>query len=61
MAIFGQTDISLTPSLVLTLGSRYTTEDKEAKIASFGECDGGNCDFTFQDDDSWSFISANVG
>lgn len=62
-ALFAQGDISLADSLTLTLGSRYTYEEKDADVASFGSCDdfGKNCDYDFSDKDDWSFISAYTG
>jgi iron complex outermembrane recepter protein len=61
-AVFAQSDISLSDEWTLTLGTRYTSEDKDAKIASFGSCDevGRNCSYDFVDDDSWSFVSGNI-
>ncbi|MDO8864095.1 TonB-dependent receptor [Haliea sp. E1-2-M8] len=61
-AVFAQTDIAIADNWSLTVGGRYTSEDKDAKIASFGLCDGVglNCSYDFADEDSWSFVSANL-
>ncbi|WP_342806318.1 TonB-dependent receptor [Alteromonas sp. M12] len=62
-ALFAQGDINITESLTISLGSRYTYEEKEADVASFGSCDdfGKNCNYDFSNKDDWSFISAYTG
>jgi len=63
LGIFGQTDIFLSEQLTLTLGSRYTSEEKDAQVANFGSCDalGQNCNYTFQESKSWDFFSGYAG
>lgn len=62
-ALFSQSNFNVTSALTVTAGLRYTSETKDVQIASFGECDGDgtNCNYLFQDDDSWSFVSAYLG
>ena len=62
-ALFSQSDIFVADDVTLTVGGRYTFEEKDAKVASFGECDGQglNCDFNFDEKKDWSFVSGNLG
>ncbi|HAN26901.1 MAG TPA: TonB-dependent receptor [Haliea salexigens] len=68
-AVFASVDIDLNEKLVLSLGGRYSEEDKEAEIASLSQninspCNivtMNDCDFDFVDDDSWSSFSPKVG
>ncbi|MFA7554232.1 MAG: TonB-dependent receptor [Spongiibacteraceae bacterium] len=62
LGAFAQTSVDLTDTLNLTVGARYTSEDKDAKIGSFGSCDaaGKNCNYDFKDGDSWSSVSGHV-
>ena len=64
---FLQTDINLNETVVLTLGGRYSKEDKDAKVASFsppaGLCDLNTlkCTFDFKDDEDWDSFTPKVG
>jgi outer membrane receptor protein involved in Fe transport len=60
---FVQSDIHLHPEWTLTLGGRYTTETKEAEIASLGECsmDFSACTYSFNDEESWSSFTPKAG
>jgi iron complex outermembrane receptor protein len=68
-AVFASVDIDLNEKLVLSLGGRYSEEDKETEIASLSQninnpCNivtMNDCDFDFVDDDSWSSFSPKVG
>lgn len=59
---FVQSEIYLTETLSLTLGTRYSLEDKEAKIGSFGFCDiaGENCTYDFEDSHDWDSLSGHL-
>ncbi len=63
---FSQADIALNDAWTLTLGGRYTIEDKEADIATlpFNACDittGACSNFDFQDDADWESFTPKVG
>ena len=62
---FTQADISLTDQLILTLGGRYTTEDKEAEVSTlpFNGCDfdSGACVFDFSDSEDWDSFTPKIG
>lgn len=68
-AVFASVDIDLNDKLVLSLGGRYSEEDKDAEIASLSQninspCNIvtlGDCDFDFVDEDSWSSFNPKVG
>jgi len=62
-ALFSQSDIFISDDVTLTVGGRYTFEEKDAKVASFGQCDevGRNCNFAFDEKKDWSFVSGNLG
>lgn len=68
-AVFASVDIDLNEKMVLSLGGRYSEEDKDAEIASLSQninspCNivtMNDCDFDFVDDDSWSSFSPKVG
>ena len=68
-AVFASVDIDLNDKMVLSLGGRYSEEDKEAEIASLSQninspCNivtMNDCDFDFVDDDSWSSFSPKIG
>ncbi len=68
-AVFASVDIDLNENLVLSLGGRYSEEDKETEIASLSQNINSpcnivtldNCDFDFVDDDSWSSFNPKVG
>ncbi|MFO7552213.1 MAG: TonB-dependent receptor [Haliea sp.] len=73
--IFASVDIDLTDKWILSLGARYSEEDKETEIASLSQnissppgfanaCNIvtlGNCAFDFVDDDKWDSFSPRVG
>lgn len=65
-AVFAQGDIRFAENFVLTLGGRYTTETKDAQVASFpaslataGDCNPTTlvCNFAFQDEEDWGYFS----
>lgn len=60
---FVQSDIDLTDEMTLTLGGRYTVEEKEVEISSFGECDFAAqlCTPGFIDDETWNDFTPKVG
>lgn len=73
--VFASVDIDLNDQWVLSLGARYSEEEKETEIASLSRnistppgfansCNIvtlGNCDFDFVDDDKWDSFSPRVG
>lgn len=68
-AAFSNFDIALTDQLTLTLGARYSTEKKTARVrglvarATSGcSLSAGKCtSFNFQDNDSWNAFTPKVG
>ncbi|BBM00062.1 TonB-dependent receptor [Microbulbifer sp. GL-2] len=62
--VFAQADIDLNESWVLTLGGRYSSEEKDAKIASiplnFCSLDGCAA-YDFEDSESWNAFTPKVG
>ncbi|WP_444901177.1 TonB-dependent receptor [Microbulbifer sp. SSSA007] len=62
--IFAQADIDLNEAWVLTLGGRYSSEEKDAKIASiplnFCTLDGCAA-YDFEDSQSWNAFTPKVG
>jgi iron complex outermembrane recepter protein len=62
IGIFAQSDVALSDRWTLTLGGRYTSEEKDAKIASFNECTTDySCNYSFEDSESWSGVTPKVG
>ncbi|SDZ89393.1 TonB-dependent receptor [Microbulbifer marinus] len=64
MGVFAQADVDLNESWVLTLGGRYSTEDKDAKIATIPVdlCSLDGCvAYDFEDSESWSAFTPKVG
>ncbi|WP_295799615.1 TonB-dependent receptor [uncultured Microbulbifer sp.] len=65
LGVFTQADIDLNESWVLTLGGRYSKEDKDADIASIvvgNGCTLEGCDaYDFSDSESWSAFTPKVG
>ncbi|WP_105101421.1 TonB-dependent receptor [Microbulbifer pacificus] len=65
VGVFTQADIDLNESWVLTLGGRYSKEEKDADIASIAP--GGGCDreacysYDFSDTEEWSAFTPKVG
>jgi len=66
--VFTQADIDLNESWVLTLGGRYSIEEKSADIASIipipglNECDRQSCTaYDFSDSEEWSAFTPKVG
>ena len=63
LGVFSQVDFDLLESLTLTLGGRYTWEDKKAYVGSFGgdvSLDLNSYTYDFVDDDNWNFISGHA-
>lgn len=61
--IFAQADIVIFDDVVVTVGGRYTKEEKEAEIAQLGgDCPTGfsSCVPSINDDDDWSNFSPKV-
>ncbi|WP_237058907.1 TonB-dependent receptor [Microbulbifer sediminum] len=64
VGVFAQADIDLNESWILTLGGRYSTEDKEAKIATIPVdlCTLDDCmAYDFEDAESWDAFTPKVG
>ncbi|MGL6161443.1 TonB-dependent receptor [Microbulbifer sp.] len=64
LGVFAQADIDLNDAWVLTLGGRYSTEDKDAKIATIplNLCSLDGCAaYDFDDSESWSAFTPKVG
>jgi iron complex outermembrane recepter protein len=70
--LFGALDYSLTPRLKLTLGARYTIEDKKAQVATFSAAaprcmpldinfTATACTFNFDGSASFSNLSPKIG
>ncbi|WP_428820797.1 TonB-dependent receptor [Microbulbifer sp. MCCC 1A16149] len=63
--VFTQADIDLNESWVLTLGGRYSSEEKSADIASIipgNGCDRDACPaYDFNDTESWSAFTPKLG
>jgi outer membrane receptor protein involved in Fe transport len=60
---FSQADIALSDTWTLIIGGRYTTEDKDVRVANLGQCDvnANNCNFAFTDKKSWNNFMPKVG
>ena len=76
LGVFAAVDYDLTDQWTLTTGLRYTSEDKDAEIASLirnvttlappvdSECNivlAGDCPFDFVDSEDWDSVSPKVG
>ncbi|MBB3063388.1 TonB-dependent receptor [Microbulbifer rhizosphaerae] len=65
LGAFAQADIDLGDAWVLTLGGRYSTEEKDAKIATIPAnlctIDDGCVAYDFEDSESWSAFTPKVG
>lgn len=63
MGVFLQGDYSLNDDWTLTLGGRYTSEEKEALIASLGQCDTTvtQCTYDQDLDETWNSFTPKVG
>lgn len=64
--VFMQSDIEIGSNWVLTLGARYTLEEKDVRVATSGlnvtcEDDRQLCGFDFRDEDSWRNITPKIG
>jgi iron complex outermembrane receptor protein len=60
VGFFAQGDVDLTDTLTLTLGGRYTWEEKDAKVASLGgprTPDLKGFTYDLNDNDRWDFFS----
>ncbi|MBC8191559.1 MAG: TonB-dependent receptor, partial [FCB group bacterium] len=60
VGFFAQGDLDLTDTLTLTLGGRYTWEEKDVKVASLGgtrTADLKGFSYDFIDNDRWDFFS----
>ncbi len=64
-SLFAQADYEIVPDVFLTLGGRYTWEDKEAENASFSDCvsTGSDlaCNLSDTGSESWNNFSPKVG
>ncbi|MEX2963373.1 TonB-dependent receptor [Microbulbifer sp. TYP-18] len=64
LGAFAQADIDLTDSWVFTLGGRYSTESKDAQIATIpvNLCNLDGCTaFDFEDSETWNAFTPKVG
>ena len=64
LGVFAQADVDLNESWVLTLGGRYSTEEKDAKIATIpvNLCTLDGCAaYDFEDSESWDAFTPKVG
>ena len=69
MGVFAQADVDLNESWVLTLGGRYSIEEKDAQVATINPvvtgstmCDLNGCAiYDFKDSESWSAFTPKVG
>ncbi|MFC6632258.1 TonB-dependent receptor [Microbulbifer taiwanensis] len=64
LGVFAQADVDLNDAWVLTLGGRYSTEDKDAKIATIplNLCSLDGCAaYDFEGSESWSAFTPKVG
>ena len=64
--IFMHNDIRISSDWILTLGARYTLEEKDVEVATAGlnaACPDENplCDFDFRDGDSWRNVTPRIG
>ncbi len=63
---FTSNDILLNDSLVLTLGARFTHEEKDAQVATFSTAlpcpidTSGSCVTNFEDEEDWTNVSPKV-
>ncbi len=69
-AVFAQGDVRLTEDWVLTLGGRYSKENKDIRNATYeGGCEQDpsdvsrniNCNYDFEDSEGWENFSPKVG
>ncbi|SDJ59020.1 TonB-dependent receptor [Microbulbifer yueqingensis] len=69
LGVFAQADIDLNESWILTLGGRYSREEKDAEIATINPvvasntlCDLDGCAaYDFSDSESWNAFTPKVG
>ncbi|KUJ84288.1 TonB-dependent receptor [Microbulbifer flavimaris] len=64
MGVFAQADIDLNESWILTLGGRYSIEEKDAQIATIpvNLCTLDGCAaYDFEDSESWNAFTPKVG
>lgn len=62
-AVYAQADLKLTDPLTLTLGGRYTWEEKDVRLAPhFSVCPTGydSCDFVHQGNEDWAYFTPRV-
>lgn len=63
--VFLNNDIELGGVWVLTVGARYTFEDKDVQVATAGNsiCAGGlgRCEYDFEDGNAWRNVTPRVG
>ena len=63
--VFLNNDIELGGAWVLTVGARYTLEDKDVRVATAGNsvCAGEShrCEYDFRDGDAWRNVTPRVG
>jgi len=66
--VFASNDIALSDDLTLTLGVRYTEEEKDAQVATFSPAvspctleTNVLCAFDFNDEEEWSNVSPKIG
>ena len=63
--LFAAADWSLSDTVTLNLGARYTHEEKDAQVSLLrpAGCNitAGTCNYTFADDETWSDVSPRLG
>ncbi|MDE0349614.1 MAG: TonB-dependent receptor, partial [Gammaproteobacteria bacterium] len=63
--VFMNNDIELAPDWLLTVGARYTLEEKDVLVATAGNsacvADSRRCEYDFRDGDTWRNVTPRVG
>ena len=63
--VFVNNDIELAPDWLLTVGARYTFEEKDVLVASAGNSacavESRRCEYDFRDGDTWRNVTPRVG
>ena len=63
--VFVNNDIELAPDWLLTVGARYTQEEKDVLVATAGNSncatESRRCEYDFRDGDAWRNVTPRVG
>ena len=63
--VFVNNDIELAPDWLLTVGARYTLEEKDVLVATAGNSncatESHRCEYDFRDGDAWRNVTPRVG